>query len=308
MIHRGAGSGRTKSPRHLDDPAKRGRLARRILSDMTTTPATTRYVLGHGDAELARLQAQARMLAGPTGAFLTLSGITPGMRVLDLGSGAGDVAFLLAGRVGPSGSVVGVDSSETAVAFARDRARREGITNVEFVAGDVRSLAVGDGFDAVVGRLILLYVDDPVAVVRSASELLRPGGVLLMMEYEMEAVASLPPHPLVTQLGRWISGAFRYVGHDPVLGARLQDVLLRAGLGEPIALGLQTYFGHEDRRGARLGAETVRTLLPVIVASGLATEQEIGIDTLEQRLFEALASVEGILRIPTLVGAWGRVG
>ncbi|WP_175507486.1 methyltransferase domain-containing protein [Nocardioides terrae] len=274
---------------------------------MTTTPPTTRYVLGHSDTELARLHAQARMLAGATGAFFTLSGIAPGMRVLDLGSGAGDVAFLLAGRVGPSGSVLGVDSSETAVAFARDRARREGIGDVEFVVGDVRSLDVGDGFDAVVGRLILLYVDDPADVVRSAAELLRPGGVLLMMEYEMEAIASLPPHPLVTQIGRWLTGAFRHVGRDPVLGARLHDVLLRAGLDEPIALGLQAYFGHEDRRGARLGAETVRSMLPVIVSSGLATEQEIGIETLEQRLFDALASVEGILRIPTLVGAWGRV-
>ena len=52
----------------------------------------------------------------------------------------------------------------------------------------------------------------------------------------------------------------------------------------------------------------MRTLLPVIVEAGLATEEEIGIDTLEQRLAEVLASVEGILRIPTLVAAWGRAG
>jgi len=275
---------------------------------MTTTDPTTGYLLGHGSAELERLQAQARMLAGPTGAFLTLAGITPGMRVLDLGSGAGDVAFLLAGRVGPQGSVVGVDSSPTAVDFARERARRDGIANVAFLADDVRTVDPGGPFDAVVGRLVLLYVDDPVDVVRRSARLLRPGGVLLAMEYEMEAVAALPPHPTVTRISRWISGAFRYAGHDPSLGARLEDVLRQAGLSQPIALGLQTYFRHDDPRGARLGAETVRTLAPVIIEAGLATEDEIGIDTLEQRLTDALADVEGILRIPTLVGAWGRRG
>lgn len=273
---------------------------------MTTTDPAPRYVLGHGEAELERLQAQGRMLAGPTGAFLTLAGIAPGMRVLDLGSGAGDVTLLLADRVGPSGSVLGVDSSPTAVEFARERARRAGVAHAGFVVGDVATFDPGTTFDAVVGRLVLLYVDDPVAVVRRCAGLLRPGGVLLAMEYEMEAIASLPPHPLVTRLHRWIAGAFRHVGHDPVLGARLHDVLTEAGLSGPIALGLQTYFRYDDLRGARLGAETVRTLLPVIVGAGLATEEEIDIDTLERRLHDALASVEGILRIPTLVGAWGR--
>src|SRR3954447_5669048 len=117
-------------------PAPEAHAGAMTTSASTPAPAAapgTGYVLGHSSAELARLQAQARMLAGPTGAFLTLAGIGPGMHVLDLGSGAGDVAFLVAGRVGPEGSVVGVDSSPTAVEHARERARHEGITNVTFV-------------------------------------------------------------------------------------------------------------------------------------------------------------------------------
>jgi hypothetical protein len=153
---------------------------------------------------------------------------------------------------------------------------------------------------------VLLYVEDPAAVVRRCAELLRPGGVLLVMEFEMEAVGSIPPDPAVTRLNQWITGAFRAAGHDPHLGARLGDVLADGGLASPVALGLQTYFRYDDPRGPRLGAETVRSLLPTIVAAGLATEEEVGIDTLEQRLADALAGVQGILRIPTLVGAWGR--
>jgi cyclopropane fatty-acyl-phospholipid synthase-like methyltransferase len=77
---------------------------------------------GVGDDELARLEAQGRSLAVPTRMILAEAGIRPGMRVLDLGCGAGDVAFLAAGLAGPGGSVVGVDHSAEALARARLRA------------------------------------------------------------------------------------------------------------------------------------------------------------------------------------------
>ena len=76
------------------------------------------------ESELERLQLQARCLEGLTRRLIRESGIRAGMRVLDLGSGPGDVAFLVAEAVGPSGSVVGVDREERSVDLARRRARR----------------------------------------------------------------------------------------------------------------------------------------------------------------------------------------
>ena len=64
------------------------------------------YVLGHTAAELARLDAQAQALAEPTRLAMGLAGLRPGMRVLDLGAGTGEVALLAAELVGPEGSVV----------------------------------------------------------------------------------------------------------------------------------------------------------------------------------------------------------
>jgi cyclopropane fatty-acyl-phospholipid synthase-like methyltransferase len=77
---------------------------------------------GVGDGELARLEAQGRSLAAPTRMIFAEAGIPPGMRVLDLGCGAGDVAFVAAGLVGPGGSVVGVNRSTQALARACLRA------------------------------------------------------------------------------------------------------------------------------------------------------------------------------------------
>ena len=86
------------------------------------------YVLGHSDRELSRLSMQARLLEPVTRQFLLDAGIRPGMRVLDVGSGAGDVAFLAAELVGRSGEVIGTDTAAVAVGAAMRNARDRGLS------------------------------------------------------------------------------------------------------------------------------------------------------------------------------------
>ena len=118
---------------------------------------TFRYALGHSDRELDRLSAQARVVDPITRQFLLKAGICLGMRVLDVGSGAGDVAFLLADMVGDTGEVVGVDRASSALPVARARADADSRRNVLFVEGDPTRMAVERGFDAVVGRYVLQF-------------------------------------------------------------------------------------------------------------------------------------------------------
>lgn len=272
----------------------------------------TTYLLGHDEPELARLRQQADLLAPATETLLTLAGIGPGMRVLDLGTGIGDVAFLAAGRVGPGGSVVGIDNSTAALRAARQRADRDKIGNVSFLEADVRTLDpatdLGGPFDAVLGRLVLLYVDDPVEVVRRCAGALRPGGVMLAMEYDMTAAGTSPALPLVTQVMAWLIAAFQYAGHDAALGVRLPNILAAAGLAEPRAVGLQLYLAPEDPAGPRLLAGTTRTLLPTIERAGIATADEVGIDTLEQRIIDLQSGAVAVVKPPVLGGAWARTG
>ena len=86
------------------------------------------YVLGHSDRELSRLTMQARLLEPVTRQFLLDAGIRAGMRVLDIGSGAGDVAFLAAELVGRSGEVIGTDTAAEAVTAAMCSARERGLS------------------------------------------------------------------------------------------------------------------------------------------------------------------------------------
>jgi ubiquinone/menaquinone biosynthesis C-methylase UbiE len=107
---------------------------------------------GIGEDEVARLEVQGRALAPATRMILAEAGIRPGMRVLDLGCGPGDVTFVVADLVGPNGSVVGVDRSTEGLARARLRAGQRGLTQVQFVEGDIHDPAPGGPFDAMVER------------------------------------------------------------------------------------------------------------------------------------------------------------
>jgi ubiquinone/menaquinone biosynthesis C-methylase UbiE len=146
------------------------------------------------------------------------------MRVLDVGSGAGDVAFLVAGLVGRSGEVIGTDRSSSAISAASARAKSEGIRNVSFHLGNPAEMTFDGQFDAVVGRYVLMFNSDPAAILRGVKTHLRPGGIVVFHEAEWTTVRSLPPAALYDQCCRWIVETFRKVGTDPYMGSHMQSV------------------------------------------------------------------------------------
>src|SRR5438046_5201180 len=145
---------------------------------MTTTDPAPHYALGSSDAEHERLIRQAALPAPFIERFFRSAGIGLGQRVLDLGSGVGDVAMLAAKLVGPSGEVVGVERDPRSIARASARVADAGLPNVTFTQSDVSQISSSKPFDAVVGRFILMVLPDPLAVLRSLTLLVRPGGVV----------------------------------------------------------------------------------------------------------------------------------
>jgi SAM-dependent methyltransferase len=265
----------------------------------------TGYQLGSHAAELERLDLQGRVLAPATRMILQTAGVRRDMRVLDLGSGAGDVAFVAAGLAGPAGEVVGIDQSPDAVAKATARAGQRGLSNVRFVAGDIHDPAPDGPFDAIIGRLVLMYVPDPAAVLRTQAGVLRSGGVIAPIEFDLHSARSLPATPLVGQALSWLREAFTRAGIDPALGPGLWAVLQAAGLQPSGMIGVQPHFGPEDPDGAAILAGIVRTVLPLIERTGVATTAQVGADTLQQRLSDELATSAAVFAHPMLISAWG---
>src|SRR5262245_40078182 len=135
------------------------------MTEPVEGPSTANgYVFGHSERELERLATQARVVDPITRWFLREAGLMAGMRVLDVGSGAGDVAFLAAELVGNSGGGVGGDSTEAALMAARARAAARGLRNVSFREGDPTRMTFERAFDAVIGRYVLQYQRDPAAM------------------------------------------------------------------------------------------------------------------------------------------------
>jgi ubiquinone/menaquinone biosynthesis C-methylase UbiE len=144
---------------------------------------STDYVFANREEEQHRLERQAEFFNPLTERVFQAAGLRPGMRLLDLGSGAGDVAMLAARLIGAEGEVVGVERDPAAVTAARARVERVGLSNVRFVQGDVQALeGFEGGLDAIVGRLVLMYLPDPVATLARAAKLLRPGGLVCVQE------------------------------------------------------------------------------------------------------------------------------
>ena len=267
--------------------------------------AETGYQLGSDAAELERLDLQGRVLAPATRTILHAAGVRTGMRVLDLGSGAGDAAFAAAGLAGPAGEVVGIDQSPDAVAKATARAGQRGLSNVRFVAGDIHDRAPDGPFDAIIGRLVLMYVPDPAAVLRTQAGVLRPGGVVAPIEFDLHSARSLPATPLAGQALSWLREAFTRADIDPALGPGLWAVLQAAGLQPSGMIGVQPHFGPEDPDGTAILAGIVRTVLPLIERTGVATAAQVGADTLQQRLSGELATSAAVFAHPMLISAWG---
>jgi 2-polyprenyl-3-methyl-5-hydroxy-6-metoxy-1,4-benzoquinol methylase len=273
------------------------------------------YRLGHSEAETARLVLQHQLYRPITHALFVAAGIGRGMKVLDLGSGAGDVAMLAAELVGPQGSVIGVDTNEAILDSARARTEAAGLANVCFVQADLGHLADADlptDFDAVVGRWILMHVPDPASVLRAAAIRLRPGGLVVMQESDLELSRqrhSFPVGLVHEQLASWLTPAANHGGPGPNgnAGLSLMRTFHDSGLRSPQLRLEAPLGGGPDWPGYRLIAATARSLVPMIEELDRATLDEIDIDSLEARLRDDIVANHGVQILPTVIGAWTSV-
>lgn len=270
-------------------------------------PSPDEYVLGSADPELARLDTISRLYEPVTAAWLDSAGLEPGMSVVDLGCGLGDVTLAAAGRVGAGGTVVGVDNADRPLAVARQRAADAGYDTVAFESGDVTTWSPREAVDAVVGRLILIHLPDPVALVARLAGLVRPRGVIAFQDVVLTTRAAQPELPLLTTYNRWVLETFRRLGRPVDMGLRLAGVFASAGLPHPVL----TSGAPLERGGGALGlsivAGDVSSLLPAFERTGVATAAEVGADTFERRLRAEAADADAVLSSPLLVGAAARV-
>ncbi|UYM03457.1 class I SAM-dependent methyltransferase [Solicola gregarius] len=265
------------------------------------------YLLADATDEEHRLHIQSAMLDPLTARVFASAGLAPGMRVLDLGSGAGHVAMLASEYVGSEGCVIAVDNDPRAIAMARRWAEAEGRANIDFRESDVTSLAGIDGeFDAVVGRAILMYLPEPEVVLRAALTRLAPGGLVCFHEADFASSWAQPETPLWRDVREWVRGVLAAGGVDDRMGVALFSLYRAVGLPDP-QLRIEAAGGSGEQSPVPAWTNNVAALAPAMEKLGIASADEISLLDLEQRLDAELDAHDGFALCPLMIGAWTRV-
>jgi ubiquinone/menaquinone biosynthesis C-methylase UbiE len=233
------------------------------------------------------------------------AGIHEGMRVLDVGCGSGDVSFLLAGLVKESGEVIGIDHDAGALAIAQKRADLASTKAPQFVHCGLTELPESLGtFDAIVGRRVLMYQADTLAAVRVLAKSLRPGGVMAFQEHDTTMIpASVEVFPLHRLASSWVHGMIEREGADLHIGFNLHRILTQAGL---MVEDLRAECLLQTPDSAYGLGSIVRACLTRIVRHGVATAEEISIETLQDRLDAERKASSAIYIGDMLFGVWAR--
>jgi ubiquinone/menaquinone biosynthesis C-methylase UbiE len=272
---------------------------------MTANHPFYSYALGSTDSEHERLIRQAARLAPYTERFFREAGIGPGQRVLDLGSGVGDVAMLVARLVRPSGEVVGVERDTRSIARAKARVAEAGVRNVTFTQSDVSQIASTRLFDAVVGRFILMYLTDPVAVLRSLSRFVAPGGVFAFQESSWAPILAISTHlPLWSAAVSLMCETFQRSGANPEIGLALYRIFQEAGLPAP-TMRMEIPLG-DDSDFVRWIYDVISSLRPQSKELNLSLEKLGDFDTLLERLLAEAAASNRVASWMAIIGAWSR--
>ena len=182
------------------------------------------------------------------------------------------------------------------------------VSNVTFLVDDVATATLPGPFDAVVGRLVLMHLRDPIAILARLRVMLRPNGIVAFLEGIMAAPRlSQPRSQSLEELERVRLRAVGRVPANLLMGLDLRRVFLHAGLGEPHLSAEALIGGGPGWPGFNLIEQTLRSLVETWSRAGVEGADQIVVDGLAERI-EREVGVEGTVLMQPHVGAWARVG
>ncbi|WP_157823852.1 class I SAM-dependent methyltransferase [Melittangium boletus] len=251
-----------------------------------------------------RLSAQSRLFEPLTERFLLEAGVRPGMRVLDVGAGQGDVSLLAARIVGPQGRVVAMDRSESCVWTIRCRAMELGLSHVHALQGDFTEERFNVPFDAIVGRFALMNTPEVSAVIWRLAAHLGARGIIAFQELDFGGARTIPASPTFDRAMSWVTRTLAKVGVHTRLGLELRRHFLDAGLPDPSLRIEENIGGGPGYPGYMLLGEVLQSLLPTMKRLGVARPEEVDVTTLVQLLHDEVGAYGGVMVLPSLVSAW----
>ncbi len=194
----------------------------------------------YGKSDSAAVPAAALAASLGCGNPTALAELRPGEVVLDLGSGGGIDVLLSARRVGPTGKAYGLDMTDEMLALARDNQRQAGVTNVEFLKGEIEHIPLPDGsVDVIISNCVINLAADKDRVLTEALRVLKPGGRFAVSDIVVRGVV---PDAIRGSVELWmgcVAGALEEGDY--------RDKLARAGFTDIDVEPTRVYRVHDAR-------------------------------------------------------------
>jgi ubiquinone/menaquinone biosynthesis C-methylase UbiE len=264
------------------------------------------YVLGHSADEYERLRRQAQTFEPVTRRLFHAIGLQPGWTCLDLGCGPGETMRLMGEFVGPSGAVTGLDRDAKAGRVAIERLQAAGTSRYRFIEANLEGddEIGGELFDLTFARLALLFVRDPVAVLRKMYRWTKPGGYVAVQDLHVHTINLYPKPEACSELLRVILETCERSGQDMEFAFKLPVYFVEAGIGTPDGTDINLPMTSFEPFVAHHEA-LCRSLLPRAIALGVTTEErmhsvfrDIEQVAVDGRQYSALW--------PAMIGVWKR--
>jgi ubiquinone/menaquinone biosynthesis C-methylase UbiE len=264
------------------------------------------YIMGRTSEEYQRLRKQAQAFEPATRRVLQQISLREGMRCLDVGCGPGEVMRLMGEFVGPSGTVTGLDCDSRLGNAAIEVLRATQQSRFQFIECDLESVVEIEGqpFDVTYARLVLIHVRDPLAALRKMYAWTKPGGYIVVQDFDMRTIDLYPRLEAWAELERVVFDVFERTGKDTRIGYKLPAYFAEAGLGAPDGTDV-TGFLRSLQQASPMFLAVYRSLLPKALELGITTEED------SELFFRAIeeAVEEGryySVFQPLLIGVWKR--
>lgn len=189
------------------------------------------YILGVNRKELERLEFQNGVWKKVTDEFIIRSGLTKGMKCLDVGAGPGFVSMDLLNIVGPQGEVTALEPSKLYLEHFKNYCEEKSVTNVKFINSIVEESELPENYyDFIFARWVISFVPDAELFLSKLYKALKPGGIIALQDYNYEGITR---HPM-TEIFKDVPDAVRKYwlkgGGDPYIALRIPELFKKAGL------------------------------------------------------------------------------
>jgi SAM-dependent methyltransferase len=264
------------------------------------------YQFGRRPEEHQRIRRQAKVWEPSTMRIFQQIGLREGMQCLDIGSGPGEVMRLMGELVGTTGHVTGLDADGEFGRQAIEMLQATTKSRFTFIEQDfeVTDEIPGQPFDLTYARLVIFFSRDPIASLRRMYSWTKPGGHIVVQDYDTRIIDIFPRLEAYEELGRVISGVLEQGGRDLRIGHKLPAYFVDAGIGEPDGMDVAGAGGSLKQFGwwIRGGYQSV---LQRAIQIGLTTEAE-SLAVLDEFDQAVRSDRHYSVLFPLLIGVWKR--